>query len=186
MAILRVLAILGCVSTVLGDLVGVPTVPFTTDDIGSLSVHQVDRIVVDPSYANTTDVNGWTLIPPTLFDFAGTFQDDLGKFAGKNISLVTTNSTVSKSSKAIYLTISNCSDFVDAAGRWTSEAYQLEVTGDFIFITGASPSGVWWGTRTVLQQAVLGNGTLATGSGVDAPGWNTRGIFVSIVCDETV
>lgn len=158
------------------DLVGLPTVPFTVaDGGGSLDLSQINSIVVDPKYAQAKDDDGWTLIPPTLNEFAQTFAEDFKGIVGGGCSV---HSASTGGGKSIHLTVGNNSDFKDAAGRWTSEAYMLEVKDDGIVVTGASPLGVWWGTRTILQQASLNKGKIAMGSGVDSPGWGTRGVFV--------
>jgi len=162
-------------SVALADLVGLPTLPFTTTTEDCYEILGTHNIVVDSRYANSTDTNGWTLIPPTLHDFAQTFKDDLAEVVGQR---TTTALGDGCGIGSIYLTLGNVSSFVDAAGRWTSEAYLLNVTAESITITGASPLGVWWGTRSVLQQAVLNNGRLFVGTGADSPGWNTRGVFV--------
>lgn len=168
-------AILFPSSLVAGDLIGLPTVPFDEQG-GSNTLSSLHRIVVDAKYCNSTDTNGHTLIPPTLLEFANTFASDLDS-AGHDVEVVAGHEAESGS---IFLTLGNCSEFVDVAGRWTSEAYSLNVSDDRIVITGASPLGGWWATRSILQQSALNNGTIATGYGVDAPGWGTRGIMVSI------
>jgi hexosaminidase len=81
---------------------------------------------------------------------------------------------------AIFLTVSNHpAEFLDAAGRPTSEGYSLKVTKSSVTIAGASPLGTWWGTRTILQQAALGRLKIAVGDGIDAAGWGERGMMVS-------
>jgi hexosaminidase len=78
------------------------------------------------------------------------------------------------------MTIGNSSHYLDAAGRPTSEGYSINITKDGIVITGASPLGAFWGTRSILQQGVLSNGMqLSLGNAIDAPGWGVRGTFVS-------
>lgn len=165
----------------LADLTGLPTVPFTTSGYGNstLDLTRIKKIVVDSKYADAKDTNGYTLIPPTLNEFALTFATDMVSLlpAYQNISLGTGNCT---GPSEIFLTVGNHSGFHDVAGRWTSEAYKIEVTTVGIKITGASPLGVWWGTRSILQQAVLGDGKIMTGYGVDSPGWGTRGFHVSV------
>ncbi|KAK5134586.1 hypothetical protein LTR08_006372 [Meristemomyces frigidus] len=167
-------AVVLCSSTVLGDLIGIPTVPFAVGN-GTFDLGQIEEILIDPRYANATDTNGWTLIPPTLGQFAETFADD---FASVTRKRVPTHSGNVPRKHSIFLTLDNSTEYQDAAARWTSEAYSLTVTKGGIVISGASPLGVWWGTRTLLQQASLRNGSLAAGTGVDSPGWNTRGIFL--------
>jgi hexosaminidase len=156
-------------------LVGIPTVPFKTASKNVFSLQDVKTIVVDPKYTDATDTNGETLIPPTLHQFAETFADDLRPYLSHQEVDV---ATYCVDSGQIYLTLGDPKDFLDAAGRPTSEGYTLLVTQSGITITGASPLGVWWGTRTVLQQATLNEGKLPLGSGTDAPGWGTRGVML--------
>jgi hexosaminidase len=84
-----------------------------------------------------------------------------------------------RKTNAIFVTLTNQTEFHDAAGQWTSEGYALTVDDKGVVVAGASPLGAWWGTRSVIQAAVEGKSTLAKGSGVDAPGWGTRGVMVS-------
>lgn len=168
-------SLLLCSSLVGGDLLGLPTVPFVEHG-GINSISSLHRIVVDAKYCDTTDTAGHTLIPPTLLEFANTFASDLDT-TGHFVEVVAGHEAERGS---IFLTIGNSSEYVDVAGRWTSEAYSLNVSDDRIIVTGASPLGAWWATRSILQQSALQNGTIATGYGVDAPGWGTRGIMVSI------
>lgn len=133
-------------------------------------------IVVDSAYQNTVDNNGETLIPPTLKSFASTFSADLLSSLDLKVP-VTTSKSAGKNS--IFLTLGNSSDYLDAAGRPTSEGYSIQVTAQGIVITGASPLGIWWGTRSILQQGVLSE-KLSLGSATDSPGWGIRGTFVSL------
>ncbi|KAI7348066.1 hypothetical protein KC320_g6844 [Hortaea werneckii] len=169
-----VLAVVTSCSTALAELIGVPTVPFTTSGSGAYDISRTETIIVDTRFANATDTQGWTLIPPTLNDFASTFAQDLNSIAHQ----VSVQSGDNARNCSIFLTVDNSTDYVDAAGRWTSEAYTLDVQADRIIISGASPVGVWWGTRSLLQQVVLNSGSIPIGSGIDSPGWNTRGIFL--------
>lgn len=171
------LATLCLASTALADLVGIPIVPFTASNGRSFDLGQAQSIIVDSRYAQTKDTNGWTLIPPTLSEFANTFAKDFQYIVGKNVSV---GQGWRSGGQSIFLTVGNNSQFTDAAGRWTSEAYAVDVTDSGITILGASPLGVWWGTRSLLQQAALIEGKMQMGKGTDAPGWGTRGIFVSL------
>lgn len=77
------------------------------------------------------------------------------------------------------MTIDKEGKYEDAAGRSTSEGYKLSTTADGVTIAGASPLGAWWGTRSLLQQAVLDDDHhIPAGSGSDAPGWSTRGMML--------
>lgn len=132
-------------------------------------------VIVDTQYLHHVDLDGETLIPPTLLEFATTFSDDLSTVLGVHVPVITGSRSASDS---LFITIGKSSQYVDAAGRATSEGYSLDVSSDGITVTGASPLGAWWGTRSLLQQAVLGNSRISYGSAVDAPGWGVRGLFV--------
>lgn len=133
--------------------------------------------MVDSRYGDEVDHGGQTLIPPTLRQFANTFQVDLKSVLGLDLKLTQGEQ---RRPNTIFITLDNSTDFHDAAGRFTSEGYGLLVDGDGVVVTGASPLGAWWATRTIIQAAVTGNSTLPRGSGVDAPGWGTRGAMVSL------
>ena len=137
--------------------------------------------MVDSRYADDVDHQGQTLIPPSLHQFAETFQGDLKSVLGLDLQL--TQGT-KRGPDTIFVTLGNNSNFQDVAGRFTAEGYELEVDDTGIVVTGASPLGAWWATRSIIQAAVAGNSTLETGSGVDAPGWGTRGIMVSLISQE--
>ncbi|EME82708.1 glycoside hydrolase family 20 protein [Pseudocercospora fijiensis CIRAD86] len=168
-----VVSIILFASSISGTLLGVPTVPFTGKG-SHLDLRDVKTIVVDTAHGSAKDQNGQTLIPPTLDEFAETFAKDWLNILGSKVSL---KHDSTESHGTIFLTLGNRTEFKDAAGRWTSEAYSLEVRSDCVKIVGASPLGVWWGTRSVLQQAALHDGIIETGSGVDSPGWGTRGVM---------
>lgn len=121
-----------------------------------------------------------TLIPPTLFDFATTFAGDLSSIFALNVTVA--NGTAAEDS-SIFLTLSDGPDalYLDASGAPTSEGYTLTVAATGITITGASPLGAFWATRTLLQQAALSDDSspsVALGTGTDSPGWATRGVML--------
>lgn len=157
------------------DLQGIPTVPFSTSIDATFDISSIKSIVVDSRHASTADRNGWTLIPPTLQEFAETFVEDLADLVDCHAVVKHGND---RTHNAIFLTLGSSSAFVDAAGRFTSEGYTLNAIETGVIITGASPLGVWWGTRTILQQAALNDGKLSVGNGTDAPGWGTRGVML--------
>ncbi|PYH44571.1 glycoside hydrolase [Aspergillus saccharolyticus JOP 1030-1] len=141
----------------------VPTTPFIERNGTSFSIRQLASIV--------------TLIPPTLHEFATTFQEDLRSSLGLEVP-ITFNKK--RGRNAIFLTLTNHTSFQDAAGRWTSEGYALDIDSHGITIAGASPLGVWWGSRSVIQAAVLNGYALPHGSAVDAPGWSSRGVMLDV------
>ncbi|KAF7319113.1 putative glycosyl hydrolase family 20 [Mycena chlorophos] len=158
-------------------LVGVPTFNFTTPSTGNVKfkLSPSTRVLVDSQFKDSVDLDGKTLIPPTLLQFAQTFAADLDVLGLSGISAEVADAAETDS---IFLTLSTTGVFLDAAGRSTSEGYALTVESESVVIAGASPSGAFWGTRTLLQQAKLGELELPVGSGRDAPGWGTRGVML--------
>lgn len=151
--------------------------PFQSATNGTFNLAGVKSIVVDSRYASSVDTAGQTLIPPTLYEFASVFADDLEKVSDVTVNVV--NGT-SYSNGTIFLTLGDPGDYLDAAGRESSEGYSLTINTSGVTITGASPLGVWWGTRTILQQSILSSETasIAYGSAVDVPGWAARGVML--------
>jgi hexosaminidase len=160
-------------------LAGLPTVPFTpSGDAAKLQVGALKKIIVDVAFASTRDLQGQTLIPPTLLEFSNMFAEDLSIL---NYTLVVQQGA-SPEPDSIFLTLGNSSGFRDAAGRVSSEGYSIRLDSSGIVVAGASPLGTWWGTRTILQQIALGNGSLHLGDASDTPGWSTRGLMVRRPC----
>ena len=160
-----------------GSLLGIPTVPFDlATSPGVFDLSNVQNVVVDAQYAASVDSNGETLIPPSLWQFAGVFREDLQSSIGRTVPI--TNST-GPTHHSIFLTLDPVKQhYHDAAGRPTSEGYALNVSSAGLRITGASPLGVWWGTRSILQLSNLRNGTIPYGAGSDSPGWGVRGAML--------
>ncbi|EEY14176.1 conserved hypothetical protein [Verticillium alfalfae VaMs.102] len=120
-------------------LAGIPTVSFELSSDGSLDFSTIATIIVDEKNADAVDTDGLTLIPPTLLDFAGTFAEDLVSVLNFEV-VVKVGSAASAGADAIFLTLGNKSDYLDVAGRQTSEGYSLEITAEEgITITGRKP-----------------------------------------------
>ncbi|KAI1346602.1 beta-hexosaminidase [Xylaria sp. FL0043] len=156
-------------------LVGIPTLPFNALDNGTYPISSVKSIVVDRAYANSVDESEDTLIPPTLREFADTFAADLRDIWGLDASVSVASE---RQPHAIHLKILEKPSFWYANGEASSEGYAFEVAASGITILGASPLGVWWGTRSLLQQSILSDGELPLGRSVDFPGWKTRGMML--------
>ncbi|TVY53035.1 Beta-hexosaminidase [Lachnellula cervina] len=157
---------------------GIPTVPFVESAIkGSFSLRKLEKVIVDRRHYDAVDNDGETLIPPTLSGFASTFGNDLQSILGLNVPVITGSQGALNS---IFISIGNASKYIDAAGRTTSKGYSIEIDSKGIALTGASPLGAWWGTRSLLQQAVLENLELAYGSAIDSPGWGIRGFMLDV------
>jgi hexosaminidase len=150
---------------------------FVSDTKGTFSLKQLKYVIVDLKYQNTVDTEGETLIPPMLKSFASTFSNGLALSLSLDVPVRIGGAALPNS---IFMTIGNSSDYLDVVGRPTSEGYSIDVMRDGIVIVGASPLGVFWATRTILQQGVLSDGMkLTLGNAVDSPGWGIRGTFVS-------
>jgi hexosaminidase len=157
-------------------LVGIPTFNFNATSTAHFSLSSVTRVLVDSRFQNTVDTEGKTLIPPTLLAFGTTFAADLLEL-GLSVPVEVASAARPGS---IFLTLaSDAGVFLDAAGRRTSEGYELSVGAQGVVVAGASPLGAFWGTRTIMQLAKLGGLALPVGSGRDAPGWGTRGVMAS-------
>lgn len=171
-----------CQSGVYAQLLTVPTIPFKETG-GVYSLQRLTSIIVDSRVAESVDHDGQTLIPPTLKEFAETFQNDLRSSVAIDLPLEY-DDTPKKDT--IFISVSNNTGFQDAAGRWTSEGYELHVGPTGVTISGASSLGAWWGTRSLIQAAVLRRNVLPQGAALDAPGWANRGLMVSVKQPRTI
>ncbi|KAF2255211.1 glycoside hydrolase family 20 protein [Trematosphaeria pertusa] len=156
-----------------GRSLGIPTLPFSSGG-GQLRLSDIQTVIVDANYADSVDNRGDTLIPPSLTDFSETFVQDM-KTLGVELALEDAGESRPGS---IFLTLGDPTDYLDAAGRESSEGYTISVASSNITIAGSSSLGVWWGTRTILQQAILNNGSIPRGTVTDTPGWGTRGMML--------
>jgi hexosaminidase len=166
-------------------LFGIPTLKYQSVEKGSFDLSMITRVVVDKAVSEVSDKDGATLLAPTLMEFAATFAADLTEALGREIPVAEASES---SVHEVFLTLSDTKSFRDAAGYPTSEGYKLHVAKHTLQIVGASPLGVWWATRSILQQLALRQNLLA-GLILDAPGWGTRGIMVSKptpICDSII
>ncbi|PFH62922.1 hypothetical protein XA68_10975 [Ophiocordyceps unilateralis] len=164
------------VGVALANLPGIPSAPYTPLGSGIFPISRIEIIGVDARHASVRNQHGATLIPPTLRDFAITFGRDLEAVYGVQAEVIEHRGAVSRR-KGVFLTLDDGPGYTDAAGRHTFEGYSLVTNRSGIFIAGASPLGVWWGTRTVLQQAAL-YGRIPHGEGQDSPAWGERGMML--------
>jgi hexosaminidase len=142
------------------------------------SLNRLPKIIyLDSSYAETKDTEGLTLIPPTAKDFAETFRQDLSALFNDSWSLQVVEDLPANGillgryrSSEIPLTYEN--------GVATDEGYEIDVRNGSVYIGGTGARGMFWGTRTLLQELSLSNGTLPEGYVVDAPAYSTRGYML--------
>lgn len=131
---------------------------------------------MDVQHADSRDTTGETLIPPSLAEFANTFAGDLVRVLGISLEMTLAEAAPPDS---IFLTVNETAEYLDSSGAPTAEGYTLTVSDSGVIISAASALGAWWGTRTVLQQAVLSDdGTIPYGETKDAPGWGIRGMML--------
>ncbi|KAF2269793.1 putative beta-N-hexosaminidase [Lojkania enalia] len=135
-------------------------------------------IYLQSSFADRVDTEGLTLIPPTAAQFAETFRHDISDLLGGNWTLEEVDEFPNSGiflgryrGDANLLTYEN--------GDATEEGYELEVSGGSVYVGGTGSRGMFWGTRTLLQEILIANGSaLAPGRIVDAPAYATRGYML--------
>ncbi|KAJ5170976.1 uncharacterized protein N7500_003759 [Penicillium coprophilum] len=168
-------------AAVASALQGLPPVHFDStglDHIG-FSLATTDRtIYLDANFASWKDQNGLTLLPPSASDFANTFRDDLQELTNSSweLRIVT---RFSKHASGIFLGRADRLDrFTYENGRESEEGYELEIQDGSVYIRGSGARGMWWGTRTLLQQLVLTGSSLPSSRVKDAPAYATRGFLL--------
>ena len=144
------------------------------------SVEESQKIIyIDDDFASVSDDDGLALIPPTALDFATTFRDDINEITGLNWTLKQTGRVPADATGiSLGAYTGKSSDFVYADGKSTSEGYEIFVNSSRITIGGNGARGMWWGTRTLLQLLLAGNGTITATEGRDAPAYATRGYML--------
>lgn len=137
-------------------------------------------IYIENSFADTTDTKGLTLIPPTAIQFAETFRQDLSNWTTANWTLQRVEQFPSNASGILLGPFRGYDDEVTYEnGVTTEEGYEIEITNRTVYIGGKGARGMFWGTRTLLQQALIANGSsLPAGRTVDAPAYATRGYML--------
>ncbi|KAF2710017.1 glycoside hydrolase family 20 protein [Pleomassaria siparia CBS 279.74] len=184
--ILRTLCVFGGVAAAAAAaaLQGLPPVKWTAGNsstTATFSIADADApktIYILNSFVDNVDTEGLTLIPPTALEFAETFLRDISQLFGSNWTLEKVDEFPASGiflgkfrGDAGTLTYEN--------GVATEEGYELEITGRSVYIGGTGSRGMFWGTRTLLQELLIANGTaLATGRTLDAPAYATRGYML--------
>jgi hexosaminidase len=175
--------ILLSLAAVASTLQPLPPVRWTNSgyDHGQFDITNVDRnIYIKNSFASLRDKDGLTLIPPSAFEFANTFRQDLEEITGVTWELCPVD-VFPKGQGGIFidrLDPSQC-DLTYENGDLTEEGYELEVQSEHVSIHGSGARGMWWGTRTLLQQLLIAhNHPIPFGRVVDAPSFSTRGFLL--------
>lgn len=170
--------------TVASALQALPPVQWTHSNHGAhrgLDIATVDRtIYIQNDFASQRDQNGLTLIRPAAIEFADTFRQDLEEVTGHTWAVHTVDA-FPKHRSGIFLDKLKTShrQLTYENGDPTEEGYELEVERDRVFIRGSGARGMWWGTRTLLQELLMANnGRIPSGRVVDAPSFATRGFLL--------
>ncbi|EUC30434.1 glycoside hydrolase family 20 protein [Bipolaris zeicola 26-R-13] len=149
----------------------------SNNDLGFSVTKQGTKIYIQNAFADKRDSSGLTLIPPSAEEFAETFRADLSSLYGSQWTLERVDELPTTGillgpfrGNADQLTYEN--------GIATEEGYELDVANGSIYIGGSGARGMFWGTRTVLQELQIGNGSLPSGNVVDAPAYATRGYML--------
>lgn len=140
-----------------------------------------DRVIyLEEAFATWTDRDGMTLIPPAASQFAQTFREDLQELTNTSWELRTvtkfpghTSGVFLGHSKALkgHLTYED--------GTATKEGYEMVVEADRVYIYGSGARGMWWGTRTLLQQLILDSySSVPSGRVHDVPAYPIRGFML--------
>ncbi|KAF1918543.1 glycoside hydrolase superfamily [Ampelomyces quisqualis] len=137
-----------------------------------------NTIYIDRQFAKARDSEGLTLIPPSALEFAETFSQDIGTLFGGNWTLQQVDVLPTFGIRlgpfrgdASKLTYEN--------GLSTEEGYELDIGKGSVYIGGSGARGMFWGTRTLIQELSIANGSaLPTGLTTDAPAYATRGYML--------
>jgi hexosaminidase len=176
--------ILWCLYSLIGVVAALsqPLPPVQWTRNGTTSTFMIESIpktiYIDSSFAKVSDTEGLTLIPPTALEFAETFRQDISSLTRGNWTLQQVDSFPESGiflgryrGEVDQLTYEN--------GVPTEEGYELEVGDGAVYIGGTGARGMFWGTRTLLQEMVVANGsTLQVGRTIDAPAYATRGYML--------
>jgi hexosaminidase len=143
------------------------------------SLRKTTKIVyIDKKFADTRDTEGLTLIPPSAREFATTFVQDISSLFGGNWTLQAVD-VLPPSGIILGPIKNNFTKLTYEDGIATEEGYELEITKDSVYIGGSGARGMFWGTRTLLQELLVANGSaLPPGRTLDAPAYATRGYML--------
>ena len=127
---------------------------------GSFMIDSASRIIIDPAY------------DAQLQDTAHVFQSDLFSVTGSSLPIVNTNSPIIGD---FYLTLKNSDRGIG------NEGYLLKV-GDSVVISANTSTGVFYGTRTILQILIQDPAKthIVRGTARDYPRYQERGFMLDV------
>ena len=165
-------------ATALQPLPPVQWIGSNTTAAGFLLRESPRTVYIDTAFANITDAEGLTLIPPSAVEFAGTFVQDLATLFGGNWTLREVTA-LPNHGICIGPFRGNASQLTYENGIPTKEGFELDVASGSVYIGGSGARGMFWGTRTLLQELLIANGSaLQPGRNIDAPAYETRGYML--------
>lgn len=134
-------------------------------------------IYLDRAFANVRDTGGLSLIPPTAHEFAETFRSDISSLFGEEWALEQVDGIPSS---GIYLGVckGDRNHLAYENGIATEEGYELNVANGSVYIGGGGARGMFWGTRTLLHELLIHDGSLNAGRIEDTPAYETRGYML--------
>jgi hexosaminidase len=158
-----------------------PPVQWNSNSTGAtgFSLRGIPRTVyIVRRFADTRDTEGLTLIPPSAREFARTFVQDISSLFGGNWTLQEVD-VLPSSGILLGPARTNSSQLTYENGIATEEGYELEIADGTVYIGGSGARGMFWGTRTLLQELLIANGSsLPLGLTLDAPAYATRGYML--------
>lgn len=166
------------VSAVASALQPLPPVDWTSSGGHGFDIATANHtIYIHNDFVEQRDQNGLTLIPPSAREFANTFKQDLEEVTGNGWTVHAVDAFPEHASGIFLGSFDGPLNYEN--GEPTEEGYELEVDSDRVHIRGAGARGMWWGTRTLLQQLLISNdGHIPAGRTVDAPSFATRGFLL--------
>jgi LPXTG-motif cell wall-anchored protein len=140
----------------------VPSLHEWTGGSGQLEITPASRIVV-----------------PAALDKAGKeFAADLAEMTGLELTVVTGAAQAGD----ISLVLDAANKYAAGGVRYDKEGYKLDVTATGAAVTAPTETGVYYGTRSILQIMTQSNGRnkMPVGAAVDWPDYEARGFILDV------
>ncbi|KAI1272098.1 putative beta-N-hexosaminidase [Xylaria sp. FL0933] len=155
--------------------------PSPNETVLGLSFDSISTTVyITESLASHRDTGGLTLIPPSGLEYARVFVEDLNEASGKPWTLEVVDLPPTNVTGIVLQQLhGDTSSLSYQDGRPTEEAYVLQIGDNRAVISGAGARGIWWGTRTLLQQLMISGWTTVPAYHItDVPAYATRGFML--------
>ncbi len=101
---------------------------------------------------------------------------DIKELFGKKMTIVSAHDYIPPSADAPAISL----------GLWpenrqrSKEDYELHISPELVKIDASTPTGLYWGTRTLLQMLKQGNGTAPCGKAADVPRYPVRAFMLDV------